>query len=282
LPEVNRRKLYEKKGFGSIFEFAKKLAGLSEEQVKLTLNLEKRFSSLQILQNLLTNGQVSINKLARVVSIANPENEEFLAGQVQILSKSAVDTLVRDEKWANNESDWHGGFGSGKNKNGLFEPTIEAKSLSGQTLEIGRYGNEERTLNLSSEIHQKLLELQEKGIDVNNLLLDFLRKREDEIAQNKEEISQKVLQKEETKAEKAEIKQNRYIPRDVRKILKEEFGTKCSMKNCQKPATTIHHTQRFSLSGSHNPHYLAPLCKEHHELAHAVDLKCREAKWSRR
>ncbi|MBI5753601.1 hypothetical protein HZA40_00465, partial [Candidatus Peregrinibacteria bacterium] len=44
LPEVNRRKLYEKKGFGSIFEFAKKLAGLSEEQVKLTLNLEKRFS----------------------------------------------------------------------------------------------------------------------------------------------------------------------------------------------------------------------------------------------
>ncbi|MBI5754420.1 hypothetical protein HZA40_04730, partial [Candidatus Peregrinibacteria bacterium] len=35
LPEVNKRKLYQKKGFGSIFEFAKKLAGLSEEQVRL-------------------------------------------------------------------------------------------------------------------------------------------------------------------------------------------------------------------------------------------------------
>ncbi|HLG25330.1 MAG TPA: hypothetical protein VI588_00865, partial [Candidatus Gracilibacteria bacterium] len=39
LPEVNRRKLHERKGFGSIFEFAKKLAGLSEEQVRRVLNL---------------------------------------------------------------------------------------------------------------------------------------------------------------------------------------------------------------------------------------------------
>ncbi|PIZ76245.1 hypothetical protein COY05_01630, partial [Candidatus Peregrinibacteria bacterium CG_4_10_14_0_2_um_filter_38_24] len=43
LPEVFKRKLYEKKGFHSIFEFAKKLAGMSEEQTRLVLNLEKRF-----------------------------------------------------------------------------------------------------------------------------------------------------------------------------------------------------------------------------------------------
>lgn len=34
LPEVERRRLYEKKGFGSVFEFSFKLAGLSEEQVR--------------------------------------------------------------------------------------------------------------------------------------------------------------------------------------------------------------------------------------------------------
>lgn len=39
LPEANRRYLYEKKGFSSIFEFAYKLAGLSEEQVRRALNL---------------------------------------------------------------------------------------------------------------------------------------------------------------------------------------------------------------------------------------------------
>lgn len=37
LPEVHRRKLYEKKGFSSIFEFAAKLAGMSEEKRNLLL-----------------------------------------------------------------------------------------------------------------------------------------------------------------------------------------------------------------------------------------------------
>ena len=48
LPEVYRRRLYEKKGFGSIFEFAAKLAGMSqfwelilEQLINLTRNIGK-------------------------------------------------------------------------------------------------------------------------------------------------------------------------------------------------------------------------------------------------
>jgi hypothetical protein len=44
LPEVFRRRIYEKKGFNSIFEFAAKLAGMSQDQVRLVLNLEKKFA----------------------------------------------------------------------------------------------------------------------------------------------------------------------------------------------------------------------------------------------
>ncbi|MBI4127372.1 hypothetical protein HY463_01560, partial [Candidatus Peregrinibacteria bacterium] len=116
LPEINRRRLYERKGCVSIFEFAAKFGGLSHDQVKLALNLEERFESLPVLHGLLVNGEVSVNKLARVVSIAKPENEESLAEAVQLLSKSAVETFVRDEK-----------------RNGLPKPEIEAKSLPGQS-----------------------------------------------------------------------------------------------------------------------------------------------------
>ncbi|MBI4994924.1 hypothetical protein HZC21_04765, partial [Candidatus Peregrinibacteria bacterium] len=70
LPEVNRRRLYERKGFSSIFEFAAKLCGLSKEQVYLTLNLEKRFEDKPVLKRMLENGEASINKLTRIVSIA--------------------------------------------------------------------------------------------------------------------------------------------------------------------------------------------------------------------
>ena len=83
LPEVNKRRLYEQKGFSSIFEFAAKLCGLSAEQVRLALNLDKRFEDKPILKEIFENGEVSINKLTRVVSIATPENEEELAKKIK-------------------------------------------------------------------------------------------------------------------------------------------------------------------------------------------------------
>ena len=243
LPEVFKRKLYEKKGFCSIFEFAKKLAGMSEEQVRLTINLEKRFEETPALKSLLVNGKVSINKLARIVSIAKPENAMFLATQVQILSKSAVETLVRDEKFAEKN----------EGQNDLQESFLVPESLPGQTLE------------LSKEVQQKLIELQQKGLDINDLLLEFLQKREQEIAQKKEEISKQISEEMEEKPA------TRHIPILVKRILYSEHGTKCSIKTCQKLSEQIHHMQRFSAVQSHDPHYLAPLCKEHHELEHSTD-----------
>ncbi|MBI5754218.1 HNH endonuclease [Candidatus Peregrinibacteria bacterium] len=287
LPEVNRRKLYVRKGFGSIFEFAKKLAGLSEDQVRLALNLEKRFYEMPNLKNLLVNGEVSMNKLARVVSIASVENQEFLAEQVRNLSQGAVETFVRDEKWERKEancgvedvSNMCSDEAVGKNQNGLFEPENGDKSLRAQTL------NE---LNLSAEVQAKLLNLQNKGFDINQLILELLEKREDEIAEKKEQIRRKVLQKEEEKAEKAEIIdeyslepvkfQSRYISKPVRKIIREEFGTKCSVKNCQKTSVQIHHILSFAIGKTNDPKLLVPLCKEHHELQHGVNWKYREVR----
>lgn len=277
LPEVNRRKLYEKKGFESIFVFAKKLAGLSEEQVRLAINLAKRFEEMPTLKSVLINGEVSINKLTRVASIANSENEEFLANKIQILSQGAVETLVRDEKWMKNESMTNtNSNASNKKQNGLFEPENNTKSLRAQTL------------SLSPEIHQKLLELQQKGLDINQIILECLQKRELEIAQKKEQIREKVLQKEDEKVQKIEIiqgyalepikSQRHHVPQSIRKIIYEEHGTKCSIKSCQKRAENIHHTLPFAIGKTNDPHFLVPLCKTHHELEHAVNLKHSEIK----
>lgn len=260
LPEVFRRKLYEKKGFSSIFEFAKKLAGMREEQVRLVLNLEKRFDRTPALKSLLVNGKVSINKLARIVSIAKPENEKFLANQVQILSKGAVETLVRDGKCAKK-------MGENQCLDGLFKLGFDAKSLPGQTNESSR-----NTLKLSPEVHQKLLNLQQKGIDINSLLLELLQNREKEIENKKQQIAEQIAKKEKQK------EPTRYIPKPVKVILQEEYGRKCSIGNCSKQSITIHHTRRFALFASHNPYYLAPLCKEHHELAHSIDANYHKMK----
>ena len=228
LPEIHKRKLYEKKNCSSIFEFAAKFCGLSNDQVRLTLNLEERFESMPKLYEQLVTGEVSINKLARVASIATKENEGELSRVVQNMSQKAVETLVRDEKFT---------------------------------------GMRAQTLSLNVEVKNRLIELQEKGIDINELISAALNRREEEIAE------EKALPVETTTSRPLRVK--------TKKLLTKEHGTKCSIPTCKKPSEVIHHTQTFALSHRHDPNYLAPLCKEHHEIAHAINMKVREKRFTR-
>lgn len=232
LPEVNRRRIYEKKGFPSIFVFSYQLAGLSEEHVRRVLCLEKRFEALPVLQGLLVRGEVSVNKLARVASIATPENEQTLAEAVKVLPQSAVETLVKD----------------GSNK-----PQMETKTVRAHDLK------------LSPELTERLLALQEKGININEVLTELLDQREQAIQEEKSAIAEKLPET-----------QSRPIPARTRRVLTKEYGSKCSIQTCTKPAEHIHHTQIFALSHRHDPHYLAPLCKSHHLLVHAINMKVQE------
>ena len=126
-----------------------------------------------------------------------------------------------------------------------------------------------QTLNfeISDDVKEELNKLSSKGIDVNELLRNMLKQRKEKIEEEKEEITETI-----------QPTTSHYIQVRIRKILKEEYGKKCSIATCSKPATTIHHTQRFSLSQTHDPQFLAPLCREHHIIAHSVDLKYRRIK----
>ncbi|MEK7172202.1 MAG: hypothetical protein AAB739_04810 [Patescibacteria group bacterium] len=241
LPEVNRRRLFEKKGFQTILEFAAKLAGVGEKQLDMVLNLEKRFQDKPDLHKALVNGEVSVNKLARVVSISTPENQSFLAEQVKILPQKALETFVRDEK------------------------SLRAQEL-GEQLPVLQLGDldtiSESELGLSQEVKEKLHELKNKGIDINQLILMAIQKREQEIAEEKEKIAFEQISEE----------TSRYISRKIEKLIDTEFGDKCAVPNCQKKSEQIHHTLPFAMLKNHNPYFLKPLCKEHHAIAHGINL----------
>ncbi|MBD3270425.1 hypothetical protein GF376_02770 [Candidatus Peregrinibacteria bacterium] len=113
-------------------------------------------------------------------------------------------------------------------------------------------------LNLDPAIKNQLLELQNKGVDINQIIKAGLQVREQKIEQ--------------AKAKETPAK-SRYIPAKIKKIIKLEHGEKCSIPHCRKPAETVHHTRRWSMAKSHNPRYLAPLCKQHHQIAHAIDTQ---------
>lgn len=245
LPEVNRRKLYIDKGFSSVFEFAKKLAGISEEQVRTVLNLDKKFKDKEVLHGLLIKGEVSINKLARVASIATVENQEYLASQTKVLPSRALETLVRDER--------------------LQIKSLHVQRFLQENLPSVKNSPEQScdSLGLSSEVRQRLIELQNKGVDVNTLLTEFLDKREEAIEKEKNEIAEEMASK----------NISRYIPTKVKRLIHKEHGKKCAVPACDKPAEHFHHTLPFALSQNHDPRYIVPLCEAHHIIAHSIDKR---------
>ena len=258
LPEVNRREitartkgksLLAKKGFSLIFVFAAKLAGMSEEQVRIVLNLERKLEDKPKLHKLLVSGEVSANKLVRIASIATSLNDNDLAEKARILSQAALETHVREQKI--------------ENQNGLLKTKNEPESLRAHSKVQDTSQDVRLIQKLSPELKQKLLELDEKGLDINEMLLELLQKRDDQIAEEKEKLAAPMRENNK--------KPSRYIPIRIKKIIHQEHGTKCSHPNCHKPGQHIHHTLPFAIHKTHNPHHLKPLCKAHHELAHQND-----------
>ncbi|MCX6733189.1 MAG: hypothetical protein NTX63_00035 [Candidatus Peregrinibacteria bacterium] len=243
LPEVSRRNLYKAKGFESIFHFAFVLGGVNGKQVVRVLRLHERLKYTPTLQILLERGTVGIHKMERVASIAEPKNQEFLADQVQMLSKQALDTLVRDEKSTMPDS-----------------PYVRRVELPHQFI-------------LAEDVEGELQRLHHKGIDVNGELRLYLIQRKECIDNEKMRLG--VL------ANERKSVSGRYIPIDIKNILKKEYGKICSIDACNKPSNDIHHLQRFGYVRQHNPQFMAPLCREHHQIAHSIDVRVQEVKKSR-
>jgi len=125
---------------------------------------------------------------------------------------------------------------------------------------------------LSPEVKEKMKELMDKGININELLLQFFQQREQNITKEKDNLSRRERQKEQDKA-MIGYPTSRHMPAKVERVIKTEYGTKCSETGCNKPAVHIHHEKLFSKYHSHDPYILKPLCKGHHELRHAGQTK---------
>jgi hypothetical protein len=299
LPEVERRHLYKKKGYGSVFEFAAKLAGVSREQVDTVLRLERKFTEMPALRESLVKGEISANKLIRVASIATSENQADLAEKAKLLSSRALEIFVKDTKNLNFRQIHACGISAGKaeilssgalktfekdtvklNENGFQEPKYEQKNLHVQTLE------------LDDDVEKELTEMQNKGIDVSAFLRECLLKRKLEIATEKEKIAGEMCTNvtnnklakpvlSDTAAQQQPEIISRYIPAKVHKIIQKEYGTKCGIPDCPHKAENIHHLKKFAIFKSHSPYYLKPLCRPHHELEHYDDKKYQAFRFAR-
>jgi hypothetical protein len=175
IPEVNRRKLYEKKGFSSIYHFAAVLAGVSHDQVDIAIRLYRQLEGMEVLQSAMAKGEIGINKLARIASIATPKNQAELLEKAKILSKAALDVFVKDLKNENlaiqeikNNEIFEGLFGEKIEENIRNRNTLFGENLSGKNLLLNEKSEGQNGL-LEAKITPKSLYVQTANSSSNSI-----------------------------------------------------------------------------------------------------------------
>ncbi|HAU40064.1 MAG: hypothetical protein UV80_C0005G0019 [Candidatus Peregrinibacteria bacterium GW2011_GWF2_43_17] len=96
LPEINRRRIWRKKGFGSIYEYAAKLAGMNHEKVNECLRIMKHIEDKPELLEVAR--EKGLGAVRPVATIATKETAKLWAGKIEVMSKHTLTTYVRDYK----------------------------------------------------------------------------------------------------------------------------------------------------------------------------------------
>ena len=246
IPEVLRRRLYEKENCSSVYEFAAKFAGLSEAQVNTVLRVERKLEGKPTLLDSFHKGEISAGKLDRAADIATPENEKEVDKMARTLNCRTFEVYVRGQK-----------------KAAAKAAIAETESLP--TLFSVPKSLHVQSFNLADDVIEELNRLQDLGKDINQILRELLKQRNEQIERKEQELSKSAR-------EETHLLSRTYINKPTRNFLNEKYGNKCAIHGCTKLAEEIHHKIRFGLQANNDPAYLVPLCKEHHKIAHAIDL----------
>jgi len=258
LPIVFRRGIYRKKGFISIYEFAKKLAGMNEVTVDRILSLERRISDKPNLLNVFHEAKQGWSKIERVSYIASKKDEKHWAKKVNELPTPSLIKYVEYKRNLASE-----GL-TVEEKESSFNASVKQEDdqqISQDFVPFSIKISEQTQFKLRL-IRQKL----QKKLKMNlswNEVLQYLTEGHTPKPKFTPEKSRTIAPN--TTPPKP---QSRAIPKNIKDAVKKEYNHKCAFPNCNMPFDHFHHINRFSITKSHDVESILPLCKNHHTLLH--------------
>lgn len=154
LPDIEKYEVWKKKGFGSIYEYAAKLAGLTKLQVDEAIRVLRKIEDKPAL--LAIANQKGINAVKPVTTIATKESDQYWANKAATMSKNELETFVREIKKTEDQAD-----------------NSQKETISKEFI----------TMELSPGIAAKLKQL--KDNDWNDLMKTFIALYEKDLAASK-------------------------------------------------------------------------------------------------
>lgn len=94
LPEINKQEIWRKKGYGDVYEYAAKLAGMNHNKVNECLRIMKHIEDKPEL--LKVAEEKGLGAVKPVATIATQEDAEFWAEKSETMSKNELEVYVRE------------------------------------------------------------------------------------------------------------------------------------------------------------------------------------------
>ncbi len=96
IPEAYRRRIYIKKGFGSIYEMAAKVGGISRNMVDEVARVDEKLIDMPELRSKIA--EVGLSKVKTVANTATKETDHEWAEKITKMTRGALETEIRDSK----------------------------------------------------------------------------------------------------------------------------------------------------------------------------------------
>jgi len=233
LPEIQRHKIWAKKRFGSIYEYAAKLAGMSQRQVDNALWVLNRIEGRSELMRVVE--EKGVNAVRPIVTIATVENDKFLAEKARGVTVRELEAFAKAVR-------------SGKCSDEVCE------KLQIEFPHVGDFqpGKVQISMELPSEVAEQLKKL--KGDkDWGELMKEFLQFRKEKLQREKPE---------------SVATESRHVPAEIDHFVRARDNNTCVFPGCSRACAELHHVDSFALAKVHDPDRIFCLCGGHHDLAH--------------
>ncbi|MDD3862211.1 MAG: hypothetical protein PHP74_05010 [Candidatus Gracilibacteria bacterium] len=277
LPQIYKRKIYEKHGFATIYEYAGKLAGLSHSTVEKALKLEKKLENKPLLQKAIE--KCGVHKVAIIANLATPETEKMFVDKLENMSKPALQQLskeLRGKMTGKIQTTWQIEMDEE-----MMKTFLKLKKT------LGKFGSELSNKEAMRRMLRKWAEMsggkEPKVVMGENVKPQTQAKKKQEIPGERKHSQSEGFLNQDNKLEKQNQQNHqsksgrstrfarsapasRYIPIAKKRLILAQTNGGCAHPNCQNPAQIFHHQVRYSQSKSHES--VIALCRIHHEFAH--------------
>ncbi len=285
---AHRLELHESLGYGSFFEYADRIFGMSRREAQERVRTARELESLPRLARALREEALCWSVVRELSRIATDENEEAWIEAARGRSARAVERMVAHHQKGDAPSARLRVEGPKKITLELDAPTwaLFRELQQSVTAELGAHVDDNRLVQTIARAMLGRASERDEGrasYPIALTLCERCRTATQRAGADEVVVDEATLERARCDAQELgrvdlvpPPRATQTIPPKVRRAVMRRHGGRCAAPDCRHAAfVELHHTERRADGGDHDPDRLIPLCGSHHSAVHEGKLVIR-------